>query len=510
MIHNESAGVCEEEIERHVKDYLNFLNVERGLAEGTISAYSSYLGAFLGSLEAKDLSEITNDDIRDYMGREKDRGYPRGSIGPRVAAIKGFFAFLLREGTIQHNPAQSIESPKREHKLPRFLTEEQIEWLFDIVEDPRDRVIVEILYASGIRASELLNLQNGDIDLKNMTLRVREAKNGQERIAYINKSAAEAIQAYKKLEPWDELFLDNGTRGNLNWIIREYGERIGVDLHPHMFRHTFATHLLNNGADIMTVKELLGHKDINATMIYSHVSQEKLKKDHVGFFENEERIARVRAIEERRKAIRHTREDLLKKLWVVIECQEKKGKEAPYLLSAYETAWIMELTGYTITRHIRAGQIKAPIMSDGVIPFGVDSKHVEELLTDAPYWLQQAWEQSRKIKKTRKRTWEEHAKRAYKTFKRHDRLPHPNANLTAENRSKYYSYDEMADILGVSYTTYGRKIRPLVKLLFLAEKRIQKDLLMSAVEREFDNRNRRKALPEAPDEILEAEYQVAG
>ena len=149
-------------------------------------------------------------------------------------------------------------------------------------------------------------------------------------------------------------------------------------------------------------------------------------------------------------------------------------------------------------------------MSDGIMPYGVDSKHVEELLQDAPCWLRMSWEHNQKVKKTRKRTWEEHAKRAYNIFKRHDRLPHPNANLTAGDQEKYYTYEQMADLLNIGYTTYGRHVKPLVDLIFKAEKRVQKELLMSAVEREFDNRNRRKALPEAPDEILEAEYQVAG
>lgn len=497
-------------IPNYVSDFLSFLSVEKGLSDSHIEAQGRHLGDFFLFLEGKAASLVTEADIRQYLSREHERGLAGASLGHRISALRGFFAFLLDEGIIQDSPAKSIESPEREKPLPRFLSEKQIEDLFAIVEDPRDKAIFEILYASGIRGGELMGLQNGDIDLENTTLRIQKAKNGRERVAYLNKHAVEAIRAYKKLEPWDEPFLDFETRANLSRIFAGYGEKLGIELSPHMLRHSCATHLLNNGAHVMAVKEILGHESINATMVYTHVSPEKLKKDHTAFFENEARVKRVQEIERKRREKKHPRPDLLKKLYFVVECMSKEGREAPYMLSANQTCWIMELEHGAITRHIKAGRIKAPVISDGIFPYGIDSKHVEELLTDAPYWLQQAWGHSQKVKKTQKLSWEEWAKKAYKIFKRHERLPYPNANLRAQDRTKYYSYDEMADLLGVSYTTYGQKIKPLVDLLFKAEKRLKADLLMDAVTRDFDGRAGRKALPRrTEEEILEAEYEIA-
>lgn len=495
----------------HVEDYLSFLTVEKGLSDGSIEAQGRHLRGFFAFLEGKAASLLTEGDIRRYLAQEHEKGLSGASQGHRISALRGFFAFLLDEGIIQDNPVKSIESPEREKSLPRFLSEKQIEDLFSIVEDPRDKAIFEVLYASGIRGGELMNLQNGDIDLENMTLRVKKAKNGRERVAYLNKHAVEAIRAYKKLEPWDESFLDFETRANLSRIFAGYGEKLGIELSPHMLRHSCATHLLNNGAHVMAVKEILGHESINATMVYTHVSQEKLRKDHTAFFENEVRVKTRREIERKRAAVKFTRPELLKKLYFVVECMSKEGREAPYMLSANQACWILELEHPSVTRHIKAGRIKAPVISDGIMPYGIDSKHVEELLTDAPYWLQQAWGQSRKIKKTRKLSWEEWAKKAYKIFKRHEKLPHPNANLAAGDHEKYYTYQEMADRLGVSYTTYGQKIKPLVDLLFKAEKRLKAELLMSAVERAFDGREGRKTLPEREEEeVLEVAYAGQG
>jgi site-specific recombinase XerD len=193
----------------YIEDYLSFLSVERGLADSTINGYSGYLGEFFVEYKAGASVRVDEGTIRQYLGQKREQGRSGTSLGSVVASLRGYFKFLHREGLIDRDPAKIIEYPKREKKLPEYLSEKQVDDLLAIIEDPRDKAIAEVLYASGIRAGELLNLKNGDLNLEEKTLRIREAKNGRERVAYLNKPAVDALRRYKGLDwPEDPFFLE--------------------------------------------------------------------------------------------------------------------------------------------------------------------------------------------------------------------------------------------------------------------------------------------------------------
>ncbi|MFA6636184.1 MAG: tyrosine-type recombinase/integrase [Candidatus Omnitrophota bacterium] len=637
--------MCEKDIERHVENYLVFLNVERGLAEGTISMYSGYLGAFFGSLEAKDLSKVTSDHIRDYMAQEKKRGLSGSNVGHRLAAIKGFFAFLVREGTIHKDPAQGIEGPQREKKLPLFLTEEQIEKLFAIVEDPRDKAIFEVLYGSGIRAGELLNLRNGDINFTEKTLKIRKAKNGRQRIAYLNQAAVDALRRYKGLDcaedPFfrdirtassalslflkygakvgkqfrirdlktlpekkktmlmnkvkrsrdrviislllnggvqgkdipaikngdvdlkkktlkirskkgdrvtalndetvqaikdfklfgavdEEVFIlksnkgsEKGSVGGLDFIMKKYEKKLGFHLSPHMFRHSCATHLLNNGADIMSIKEILGHENVRSTQIYAHLNLTKMKKDHNALFETKRLKDEINPLAESRergkKAVvvpedprKNIREEVI--LRFKTTARPRDDQKGFHALSLEQTRWILNLSRTPVVLAITRGDIVAPVTWDnGGLPYQISAESVWEIINRPPGWLVTAWQLSKKLMNTQRMSPEEWAKKAYAVLKRAGKLPYPNENLNQENRKKYFNSAEMAEKLGISITKYYH-IKPMVNILFEAEKNVREEMVIAAVQDRFDKLPQKagEGFPEAPDEILEAEYQVAG
>jgi len=278
-------------------DFLNYLSVEKGLAKNTLEAYSRDLIAYLGYLSnagVTSFTAVTYEHVLNYL-HELHKEYADTSVARKLAAIKAFHKFLVREGITENLPTSDIKTPKIAQKLPKVLSAKQIGKLLN---QPmgigkyamRDRAILELLYSCGMRVSELVSLDVGDIDPRHGYLRCL-GKGSKERIIPLGSYAIEALTEYSnksrrelvKEGTWPpEFFLNNRgtrlTRVSCWKIVKKYAEKAGIgDIYPHLLRHSFATHLLTNGADLRAVQELLGHADISTTQIYTHVTKDKLR-----------------------------------------------------------------------------------------------------------------------------------------------------------------------------------------------------------------------------------------
>lgn len=273
-------------MKEHIDKFIRFLQVERGFSPHTLRAYRKDLEVF--SEFVKDSPErIDPIDVRGFIAEQLSSGLSKASAGRRLASIRSFFRFLHREGYIKSNPAKVINAPKKSKMLPKFLT---IDDVFNLIEKPegigfmvaRDKAILELLYSSGIRVSELCNLDMGDINLKEGLIKVR-GKGKKERIVPIGQKAIDAIRTYMvermllKKREGGALFLNrNGSRiteRSIRRIVVKYARRVLIDgrIGPHTLRHTFATHLLQAGADLRTIQELLGHSSLSTTQKYTHL-----------------------------------------------------------------------------------------------------------------------------------------------------------------------------------------------------------------------------------------------
>lgn len=261
---------------------------ERNLSANTIEAYGRDLRQLLRSVGIEDPGKIGRDDVRRHLGNLQRSGLDKRSAARKLSAIKAFFRFCLREGLVSANPAQGLRAPRPERKLPSFISEPQAAVAMQPQPDEkgveRNNAALELLYGSGLRASELVGLKVGDIDQSSGLVRV-SGKGGKQRIVPLTR------ESLKKLKPL-LTGLSNGQRifrGNRGGPLsrrqlqRIVGRRLRASGHggkasPHVLRHTFATHLLDRGADLKAVKELLGHSSLSTTQIYTHVSVERLKK----------------------------------------------------------------------------------------------------------------------------------------------------------------------------------------------------------------------------------------
>lgn len=276
----------------YISQYIEYLEIECGLALNTILAYRSdlySLANFIQELGINNFSEIQRLHINLYIKRLYDRKYTPRSITREIASIKGFFKWLSINELIKHNPALSIEQPKLPKRLPKVLSMKEISELLDANMSVLDKAILELLYAAGLRVSELADIQNHNIDLNSKYIRCI-GKGSKERIVPIGNKACIAIRKYLKEREYivkkfnlntKFLFIkDNGkkiTRQDIYVFIRELGKNINKEISPHTIRHSFATHLLENGADLRVVQELLGHSDVSTTQLYTHISKKRLK-----------------------------------------------------------------------------------------------------------------------------------------------------------------------------------------------------------------------------------------
>lgn len=276
----------------YISQYLEYLEIERGLAENTILAYRSdlySLNEFFIKNNILEISEITRIKLNMYIKNLYDKKYTPRSIAREIATIKGFFKWLNTNEFIGHNPSLSIEQPKLPKRLPKVLSMKEINSLLERNMTKLDKAILELLYAGGLRVSELTNLQIQNIDLKSKFLRCT-GKGSKERIVPIGKKACSAVSNYLEernytiqkynLKTKFCFLKDNGqriTRQDVYLFINNLGKNLNKDISPHTIRHSFATHLLENGADLRIVQELLGHSDVSTTQLYTHISKKRLK-----------------------------------------------------------------------------------------------------------------------------------------------------------------------------------------------------------------------------------------
>jgi integrase/recombinase XerC len=289
-------------VEDSISRFLRYLKVERNCSELTIKSYredlallNDYLTDSLGRPPRP--GEITPLDLRTYVSALHEAGYAKSSVARRLASMRSYFKFSQREGLCSDNPAKPLRNPRRERKLPHFLTGAEIGKLLSAPprNEPlglRDRAILETLYSAGLRVSELVGINLDDLDLQDGLVRVR-GKGKKERLAPLGSYAVKAIQAWMKKrkvaksEPQKNgspLFLNKFgkrlTTRSVARMLEKYLKITGLDLRtsPHTLRHSFATHLLDGGADIRSVQELLGHKSLVTTQIYTHVSTAGLRQ----------------------------------------------------------------------------------------------------------------------------------------------------------------------------------------------------------------------------------------
>ncbi len=279
--------------------FINHLRVERGLSENTIQSYSRDLMRFFQFLEKRKLSPllVTQDDIVEYVGTLSAVLSAR-STARNISALKMFFRFLVSDGKIESSPARLLHTPKLERRLPEILSPKEVELLLSTpdISKPlgqRDKAMLEVLYATGLRVSELVGLNISNINLDAGYVRT-VGKGSKERMVPMGSKALEALKDYLsdgragllKKQSSSFLFLNSRgrhmTRQGFWKIIKRYGLAAGIKkvITPHIMRHSFASHLLEYGADLRSVQVMLGHADISTTQIYTHITRERLKKVH--------------------------------------------------------------------------------------------------------------------------------------------------------------------------------------------------------------------------------------
>jgi integrase/recombinase XerD len=286
-------------MQQQLEQFLDYLTVERGLSTNTTAAYRTDLEQFVQFTNERNQrmwSEVTRDDLVSFLIFLKEKRYATSTVARRTAAIKSFFDYLVAENIVVINPTEHLDSPKVDRFLPKAITVTQVDELLELPltangpEGLRDKAMLELLYATGMRVSELVALNVSDVDMVAQHVRCI-GKGNKERMLPIAGTATTAIEEYLDMgrsqigrSPEEKaLFLNHRgkrlTRQGFWLILKGYAEQLGLhDLTPHTLRHSFATHMLSNGADLRAVQELLGHASISTTQIYTQVSTDRLHK----------------------------------------------------------------------------------------------------------------------------------------------------------------------------------------------------------------------------------------
>ncbi len=285
-----------------IERYLRYLKVERNASAYTIKSYREDLSVWLQYLHdffgrEPQIEQLTASELRGYVAALHDAGYAGSSVARKLASMRSFFKFAQREGAVEGNPAKPLRNPRRERKLPHFLTTREIAQLLlapDLTQPfgQRDRAILETTYSAGLRVSELVGLNDDDLDLEAGVVRIR-GKGKRERLGPLGRYAVDALENWLAVR---RLALANSPAAKRPVFTNKFGKRLttrsvarmlekyllqtGLDskTSPHTLRHSFATHLLDGGADIRSVQELLGHKSLVTTQIYTHISTASLKE----------------------------------------------------------------------------------------------------------------------------------------------------------------------------------------------------------------------------------------
>lgn len=285
-----------------LKEYLSYLKLEKNLSDNTLNSYSNDITKFikfLGEIGIDDFDGVSTTHLSEFFERQKKTGLDNATTTRYISSIKGFFNYLSASNYIKSNPVDGISSIKRSRKLPDVLSFQEIN---SILESPnvknklglRDKALLELLYSSGLRCSEIINLKLNDIFFADEVIRVfgkgskqRIVPMGSSAIHWLNeylKSSRQLLQKRTKSEGY--VFLNNRggklSRMGLWKILAQHAKNAGIkkDVHPHTFRHSFATHLIEGGADLRAVQEMLGHSDISTTQIYTHIDRNYIKQVH--------------------------------------------------------------------------------------------------------------------------------------------------------------------------------------------------------------------------------------
>ena len=282
-----------------IRSFLDSLYIEKGLSKNTVSSYKNDISSFLSWLNKKQVNyqQVSGKNINEFISSLFNSGLKSSSINRKISSIKHFYLFLSKKKIIKYSPADEIETPKQEKYLPISMSEDEVERLLSSpnsnrIIERRDKAMIEILYATGMRISELVNLKLTDVDFNRSVLKVF-GKGSKERLVPYGEKAAEALDIYlrdRKRSDSKNVFLSNRgsqiTRGAFWQRIKIYikRENLKSSISPHTLRHAFATHLLNRGADLRSVQILLGHSDLSTTQIYTHIAKQRLgeilKKHH--------------------------------------------------------------------------------------------------------------------------------------------------------------------------------------------------------------------------------------
>ena len=278
----------------YISEYLEYLQAERGLSQNTIDAYRRDLTAFCDFLykteQIDDFVLIKRQHINLFVKEMHDKNYAMTSVTRKIAAIRGWFRWLYATDIISNDPSMSVELPRLVKKLPKVMSITEVEKIFKNNLNTTELIIVELLYGAGLRVSELAALELSNIELNSRYIRCM-GKGSKERIIPIGQKAIGALSKYLKyrdllikkfkLDTKHLLIKENGqfmTRQDIYVFIRKQGEILKKHISPHTMRHSFATHMLENGADLRVVQELLGHSDVSTTQLYTHVSKKRLKE----------------------------------------------------------------------------------------------------------------------------------------------------------------------------------------------------------------------------------------
>ncbi|NLZ93345.1 MAG: site-specific tyrosine recombinase XerD [Firmicutes bacterium] len=285
-------------MENTIRDFIYYISVEKGLAANTLEAYNRDLHAFctyLKKANINDFKEVTRNNIIGYLQTLKKSGKATSTLSRNMASIRSFYSYLFQERLIVENPTVDLESPKLEKKLPRVLTTQEVDLLLEQpdvqqVAGIRDKAMLEVIYATGIRVSELMSLDVLDVNLEAGFIRCT-GKGAKERIIpmgsvavhyvseYLNRSRPKLIRSHDEEAMFVNQHGKRLTRQGFWKILKKYVRKAGIvkGITPHTLRHSFATHLLENGADLRSVQEMLGHADISTTQIYTQVTRSKLR-----------------------------------------------------------------------------------------------------------------------------------------------------------------------------------------------------------------------------------------
>ena len=277
----------------YIDTFLQYLQFEKRYSSHTISAYRIDINQFIDFLflekDNTDIIYATHHNIRSWISYLLDSGMSNRSVNRKITAIKSYYKYLINEGFVSENPTRKIISPKASRKIPIFVEESNIASLFDEIEyqegfiGMRDKIILDMFYMTGIRLSELLNIQVNDVNFENSSLKIFGKRN-KERIIPISNLLLDQISHFiKRYSIIKYIFVSRKYRQlspkQIYNIVNKYLDHVSSieKKSPHVLRHTFATHMLNNGADINAIKEILGHSSLNATQVYTHTSIERLK-----------------------------------------------------------------------------------------------------------------------------------------------------------------------------------------------------------------------------------------